>query len=392
MVASESSNPQSSPARSRRIRHGAPVSHNDLQQFRRQITKDEWRATVLPARLKKEWEDESGLYQVIKAALRLGFAGDVDAASTRLIEIDSDHERSHVTRGVVLMRMQRFADARQILREHADTFGPTRIVLTCLAKAYDEAGESAKSTETLLQALSLPQWSEASLAWWSEIQRDLGGETAHIEILRRAAAIRGSWMPSLWNARHNLKCKDIPRALSGYKQSILGSETDADVLAVIAGDLVKSGLYQELVELSQQLYDPARHGPLLGLSLLRCYLEIGDVAHGETLLEKMRKHFNADLRDHLDHYALQLQRLAAGLPLDFAAEPGSADRELFVIDENNLNDLADDGEEVPIVAERTSEPAQFEAKVEAKPDAQPEMPGDAPRLLEPCLWLSRIRN
>ncbi len=386
----ESPNCVGTPVRSRRIRHGAPVSQSDLQQFRRLITKDEWRATVLPARLKKEWEDESGLYQVIKAALRFGFAADVEAASMRLIEIDSNHERSHVTRGIVLMRMQRFKEAQKALREHADVFGPTRIVLTCLAKAYDEAGDSGKSTKTLLKALSLPQWSDASLSWWSEIQRDLGGETAHVEILQRAAAIRGSWVPSLWHARHSLRANDIKRALSGYKQAIIGTDADADVLAVIANDLVKHALFGEVIELLKSIYEPARHGPLAGLNLLRAYLAVSDAAQGGLLLDDMRKHFNEDLRNHLDHYARQMGRVVAGLPVDAALEPGGEDRELFVLDGGDLGGLK----------EEAAEPAKDEASAQAEatgvrdsvqPEPDDEVSG-VPRLLTPCLWLTKSRN
>jgi tetratricopeptide (TPR) repeat protein len=322
--------PPNAPAR--KLHHGAAVTSSELNQHKRLISKEEWRVKVLPPKLVKAWADAPGLFQLIKSALRLGFAADVENAASHLIEIDQDHQRSHVTRSVVLMRLKRPQEAEKLLLAHVESHGASRIILTNLAKVYDELSDAAKAKKTLLEALALPQCPDSSLHWWGEMQRDIGGETAHLEILQRTAAIRGSWLPSLWHARHSLMSKDIKRAMTLYKQSIIASEGDADVLAVISNDLKRHELYREMIDLLQPLYDPARHGPLVGLNMLASCVKLSDVSGGKKLLHEMFKHYRNDLRNHLQHYVAEFLRSSTGVPDDVATADNMENQSLFSIE------------------------------------------------------------
>jgi tetratricopeptide (TPR) repeat protein len=312
--------------------HGAAISDPDLQQQKKIVSKEEWRRDVLPAKLKKYRDDPPGLYRQIRLALKIGLAGDVDDASKRLLEIDTERERSHVTRSVVLMRMKRLPEAEALLIAEIKAHGKSRIMLTNLSKVYDELGDSAKAEQTLRDALALPQCSNASLNWWGEIQADIGGESAHLDMLQRTAAIRGSWLPQLWQARHGLQNKDLKRALETYKRTIATADGDADTLAVISGDFLRYGLHREMIDVLEPLYRSDAHGPLIGLNLLKSHLEIGDIAGGKLLLHEMFKHYRNDLRKHLQHYAAEFARAATGRMDQYAVDAAIDGSSLFSIE------------------------------------------------------------
>lgn len=66
------------------------------------IKRTAWRANVLLPGLEKAWNDPEALYAQLVSALDHGFAGDLDAASSRLLAIDPSPQRARIVRSIVL--------------------------------------------------------------------------------------------------------------------------------------------------------------------------------------------------------------------------------------------------------------------------------------------------
>jgi hypothetical protein len=74
------------------------------------IRRQAWRANVLLPSLGKAWNDPEALYAHLVSALDHGFAGDLDAASKRLLAIDPSPQRAQAVRSIVLMETGRLSD------------------------------------------------------------------------------------------------------------------------------------------------------------------------------------------------------------------------------------------------------------------------------------------
>lgn len=120
-----------------------------------QITRTDWEANVLPGSIEQARDDAESLYSVIAGALQDGFSQQLLGASQRLLDIDTDRERSHVIRGFVLLRAGDLAGAENVLNDYIHRYGPTGTVLTNLAKVYASKGQQAEAEQTLQQAIQL---------------------------------------------------------------------------------------------------------------------------------------------------------------------------------------------------------------------------------------------
>jgi hypothetical protein len=74
------------------------------------IRRTAWRANVLLPGLDKAWNDPDALYAHLVSALDHGFAGDLDAASNRLLAIDPSPQRARIVRSIVLIDTGRASD------------------------------------------------------------------------------------------------------------------------------------------------------------------------------------------------------------------------------------------------------------------------------------------
>lgn len=273
------------------------------------ITRREWRDSVLLPNLDKAWNAPEELYSFLISALDDGFVDELNEASLRLLEIDDNPERSHTIRSIALMKTGRLDEAGEVLQRCVERVGETGILLTNLAKVYDEQGDADKTASTLRRALALDPNQENGLGWWAAIRRENDGEQGYLSALREAAAIPGSWRPQLWLAREHLHGDDVAAATALY-QSVLGAGGfDSEALLMISGDLGQSGHVHLIPQLVAPAYQVARHDPRAGMNLLQAYLELGLRGDGERLLEQLYALDLAPYRQHLDHYAAQFQQI-----------------------------------------------------------------------------------
>lgn len=284
------------------------------------ITRGEWREKVFLPNLQQKWSNATELSGLIISGLNDGFAADLMPAAARLVEIDSDPERSHTVQGIVLMKNGELDQAETALRAGIAKVGATGTLLTNLAKVFAERGEQGTADQTLWQAILADPNLESGMLWWVAIQRERGGEEAYFEALQTVAALPGSWRAQLWLARHHLERKEVESARALYAGVLAGGAFDGSALTMISGDLGNNGHPELMVELVGPVYDEYKHDPMAGLNLLRAYQELGKADEGEAQLARMYALGFAAIKQHLDHFAQAFQKMreqeAQSIPVD----------------------------------------------------------------------------
>lgn len=284
------------------------------------ITRSDWRDKVFLPGLEQKWDDAAGLYDAILGGLNDGFADDLLPAAARLVDIDSDPERSHTIQGIVLMKNNLLAEAESTLRAGIEKVGATGILLTNLAKVFAERGDDARADEILWQAIEADPNLDNGLVWWASLKQEREGEAGYVAGLQTVAALPGSWRAQLWLARHYLEHKDVASARALYDEVLAGGRYDNRALMMISGDLGQNGEIPLLVELVAPVYDEHRHDPMAGINLLRAYQELGNPEEGEKLLSRMYALDYPPLKQYLDESAQAFQKMreesAQGTPTD----------------------------------------------------------------------------
>ena len=289
------------------------------------LTREEYRTRVLPATLRKNWDNPPGLYSAIVQGLRDDFAADLLDASARLVEIDPDPERATTARGIVLMKTGDLDGAEEVLRHYHGTHDPSGVILTNLAKVAAESGDHERAHDLLSEALQVDPNLENGLLWWAALARERGGEGAYLEALDAIAEVQGSWRPQLWLARHRLDEGDLDGALELYR-SVLALATDqSDALLMISGDLGNAGHVEQVFELVMPRYVPERHALSVGFNLLNASVQAGRRTEGEALLHRIGLLNAPHARDQVAAFGRSLDELkAAELGPPQAAEPEAA--------------------------------------------------------------------
>lgn len=271
------------------------------------ITRADWRDRMLLPQLEAKWNDPEALYGLIVNALNDEFIAEVEPASRRLLDTDPIIERSHVIRAIVLMKLGSLDEAERILMRAIGQVGETGTLLTNLAKVFDSKGDQDRADTTLWRALTLDPNQENGLGWWLARDQERNGEAGYVAALGKAAAIAGSWRPTLYLGRHWLAAGEVAQALELFRTVLASAASSGDALLTISGDLGNAGRITELVDLTEPHYEPSIHGPQVGFNLLQAYLELGRLDEGEALLDRLYALDMAPFKQHLDALAGQYQ-------------------------------------------------------------------------------------
>src|SRR5437660_509205 len=289
------------------------------------LTRDEYRTRVLPASLRKNWDNPPGLYSAIVQGLRDDFAADLLDASAHLVELDPDPERASAARGIVLLKTGDLDGAEDVLRRYHGTHDPSGVILTNMAKVAAERGDHERSHDLLAEALQIDPNLENGLLWWAALARETGGEDAYLEALDIIAEVQGSWRPQLWLARHRLDEGDLDGALDLYRAVLELAADQSDALLMISGDLGNAGHVDEVFELVLPRYVPERHALSVGFNLLNACVQANHRAEGEALLHRIGLLNAPHARDQVAAFARSLDQLkAAELGPPEPAEPEAA--------------------------------------------------------------------
>lgn len=271
------------------------------------IARSEWRDKVFLPNLKLKWDNAPELYSLIIAGVNDGLTADLMPAADRLVEIDSNPERSHVVQGIVRMKNGQLDLAEETLRIGMKKVGETGTLLTNLAKVFAERGEQKKADETLWRAIEADPNQDNGMLWWVAIQRDRDGEGGYLKALRTVSGLPGSWRAQLWLARYHLERKEVDAARALYLEVLAGGKFDSSALMMISGDLGNNGQVPLIVELTAPIFDEHKHDPVAGLNLLRAYQQLGMVDEGEALLTRLYALGISAIKQHLDQFAQSFQ-------------------------------------------------------------------------------------
>lgn len=254
-----------------------------------QITREQWRTSVLAGAVRSAWSKPDDLYNIIADALGQGFRADVVEAAKRLYEIDPDAVRCACVWGIVLIQEDRIDEAEKVFQGFIARHGENGVVLTNLAKVYAARKDQAKVEEILWRGLQLDPNQDNGALWYEAIHRERGGEEAGLEACRRIAALPGSWRAQLWLARAALKAKDLAAAVSLYQEVLARSQRPipADLLMQMSGDLGNAGRLRELLQLVEPHFDVAQHGLQVGNNLIKANIDVGQVDRARAILDQL---------------------------------------------------------------------------------------------------------
>ncbi len=291
------------------------------------ITKEQWRTSVLPGTLKKNWDNPEQLYGIIVGTLNDGFFADVLAAAEHLWRIDPNHVRGTCAYGTVLIKNSHINEAEHVLRSYVEKHGEDGYVLTNLAKVYAARKETQKVEDTLWRALEVDPNQNNGLVWYTAIHRERNGNEAGLEATRRVAALQGSWRAQLWLAREALESHNLGNALAYYRESMsrIGDTLPADFLMQMSGDLGKHGHLAELLNLAEPRFIPEIHGLLIGNNLIKAHLDLGQIEAARKILEQLYSLKRPDWKHQLSFWDTEIAKaLVAANTTNKGAEPLAA--------------------------------------------------------------------
>ena len=264
-----------------------------------EIGREAWRRDVLLPSLAANRDKPDTLHELIVGALNDDFAADVLEAARHLQEHDPQPPRGAALLGAVLLQLQDFSGARDILERAITRHGETAYLLANLARAYEAAGDHERAQALIWRALQLDPNQESQLNWMISATAK-GDPQAVLAAYERAAALPGSWRAQLWLARHALAFDLVDEATRLYEEALgRAKPAPADLLMQMSGDLGNRGHAELLVRLTQPRFDLAAHGLVVGNNLLRAYAELGLFAEARKLLEQLYSQQRPDWREHL---------------------------------------------------------------------------------------------
>jgi tetratricopeptide (TPR) repeat protein len=252
-----------------------PITIFDERGRELQISRQDWKESVLQPSIEKAWGDADVLYQHVVQGLDDGFFQVVLGAAERLVEIDDGSERAHIVLAIVRLKVGDLSGAEQEIESCIARHGRTGVALTNLAKVYSDRGEEERSEETLREALGIDPNQDNALMWWTALRRETGGDGAYERALEEIAQVEGAWRPQLWLARECLGRDDVSNAVELYGHVLAQAKDDPGVLMTISGDLGNAGALEELVRIVRPHYDPKLHGPEAGMNLAEALKQLG---------------------------------------------------------------------------------------------------------------------
>lgn len=249
--------------------------------------KETWRTTVLPELKANAWDDPNMIYGVITLAADNGMAADIFDLAERAVEIDQVKERSHSMYAIVLMRAGELERSEKVVDDYAEKFGASSTMLSLKARHYMAKGENEKMADTLLAALKIDPNNEMALQWYSDAMGSKDDQSGKDQVLIRVAGFEGSWRAQTWLAHQAIEKKDKSTAVKMYMEAIEKSEAAVEPVTLAAVDLFHAGHVIEMIKLIEDVWDPQKHGPDAGISLVHGYIQTGEKEKAVVALNKV---------------------------------------------------------------------------------------------------------
>ncbi len=295
------------------------------------IPREEMKKTILPNQFKNHWNTADALYNDILLALKDEFNKEALDAAKHLVHIDEIKERGYTTLAIAFMANELLGEAEKTLNEYIKLFGKSALILTNLARVYYSRDDKERALEIVWESMCLDPNQEYTLQWWIVLDKETGGEYNLIDLLKRATAIKGSWLPQLYLARYYLEQKDLESAKPIYEYVLNSALDELPVLFIISGDLGNNGYINEIIDIVAPLYDAEKHDIMAGLNILHAYLQTGNHIEGQKLINKLMKLERADVKAFLSKLSKDFDIIKKG-KLKNEAVPEKIEYELVMTD------------------------------------------------------------
>jgi tetratricopeptide (TPR) repeat protein len=266
------------------------------------IHKNEYRKNILPSLFVKEWNSPDSLYQLIIGTLDDGLNEECLNPARRLVEIDTNAERSHTVLGIALNKNCKYAEAEEFFKAYITKHGESAAMLCNLAKSYSFQNQADLAMQTLWRSLELDPNISNSVGWYAAIEEERGGKNAYLDALEKISKLPGSWHADLWIARQLIENGKLDEALARYSKAFRTSDNASEALFMASGDLGKNGHARKVVDLIAPLYSFQQHGYKPAMNLMQAYVELKDRENGLRLLRDLRALNRPDLITHLDYF------------------------------------------------------------------------------------------
>jgi tetratricopeptide (TPR) repeat protein len=270
-----------------------------------QVKRGAWRTEVLPAQLRRSWNDPDALAGDIFMALRDGFAREVVSAAQHLHDIDPNHERGASLRAGALMESGDLDGAQRVLARALGELPHSATLHSNLALLHSRRGDTTRARSVAWATLQLDPNVHTALALFASTSDDQAAAA------RAVFALPGSWLAGLWVAVDHLTRGDVPAAVAIYEKLLDAFPEEGELLVNISGDLGRHGQLDEATRLVLPRYEPRAGELTAGFNLLQVLLELRDRKRGEELLHRMQLAAQPPERERLMWYSNQFSELDA---------------------------------------------------------------------------------
>lgn len=271
------------------------------------IPRSEWKNRVLPATLKKAWDDPESLYGAIVMAMQDGFFEDVIEAAKHLVQIDKITDRSYNVLGLAYLHTNALTDAEQTLEKGILVSDYKAVMTTNLAKVYVAQGQEQKAMQKLWTAIQLDPNQDNGLDWFTVLEYEKGGEPARLASYKKVAALPNSWRAKLYIARHHLEQQQFETAKQIYRDILSTAINEPDAIWVITGDLGLNNRVDDIFELVFPIFSVDKHGVNATLNMIQACVATKRKNEGLRLLDDFKKlqrydllHITSDFENRLN--------------------------------------------------------------------------------------------
>ncbi|HEY1107478.1 MAG TPA: hypothetical protein VGE76_02560 [Opitutaceae bacterium] len=292
-----------------------------------QVTREQWRTTILPHNLREVWQQPEALAYLITKSRHDGFFAEVLPAAEHLPKIDPEPERAACLLGITYLKLERFAEAEKAFNDYIARHGETGSILTNLAKVYSAQKLPEPQVEaTLWRGLTLDPYQDNGLLWFAVMHRERTGPAGETHALRRVATLPGSWRAQCWLAREALEGRALEVALMLY-QEVLGRSprpVPTDILQQISGDLGKHGHLPEALAFTSPHFQLEHHGLAVGNNLIKANLDLGRIDAARALVDRLYALKRPDWDQSLAYWDNEISRLRLSLATPAKESPPMA--------------------------------------------------------------------
>ncbi len=288
------------------------------------VSRQEWRAAILPGLLDARRADPDALAGAILTALDAGFAADVQKAAEALLKIDPDRERRYWLPAVVFARNGHFKMALDALQRHRELYGETARILAADAEIHFDRNLRAKAEQLLGRSLELEPNDARALRVWCDHHRSAAGTESCAAGLEAIAALPNAWRARLLRASELYGAGEPEAARSLVVEALDLSGIPSEATVIASGVLARHHDIDAILGMIAPRFDLAAHGARCAMNILFALLEMRRKEDGEALMATVGGGVPASLGGHLEFYRRAFAALRDDDPAERRANLGFA--------------------------------------------------------------------